>query len=97
MIIIEFSIIIVASKRLRVGWGQKKKGPTMMIALELMSWQLYNTTIIMAESNILGIITHTVLFCTILSTMYVYIETLALIDYLYFLIFQKIENLPHAI
>ena len=40
MIINEFSSIIVASKRLRVGWGEKEKGPTMMIALELLSWQL---------------------------------------------------------
>ena len=57
---------MVASKHLRVGWGEEEKGPTMMIALELLSWQLchyitsHNTTIIMAESNILGIITHTV-------------------------------------
>ena len=28
MIINEFSIIIVASKRLRVGWGEKEKGLT---------------------------------------------------------------------
>ena len=40
MMINEFSIIIVASKRLRVGWGEKEKGPTMMIVLELLSWQL---------------------------------------------------------
>ena len=40
MIINEFSIIMVSSKRLRVGWGEKEKGPTMMIALELLSWQL---------------------------------------------------------
>ena len=32
--------IIVVSKRLRVGWGEKEKGPIMMIALELLSWQL---------------------------------------------------------
>ena len=25
---------------LRAGWGEKDKGPTMMIALELLSWQL---------------------------------------------------------
>ena len=36
MIINEFSIIIVV----RVGWGEKEKGPIMMIALELSSWQL---------------------------------------------------------
>ena len=30
MIINEFFIIIVASKRLRVEWGEKEKGPTMM-------------------------------------------------------------------
>ena len=35
MITNEFSIIRVASKRFRVGWGEKEKGPTMMIALEL--------------------------------------------------------------
>ena len=40
MIIDEFSIIIVASNRFRVGWGEKEKGPTIMIALELLSWQL---------------------------------------------------------
>ena len=40
MIINEFFMILVASKRLRVGWGEKEKGPTMMIALELLSWQL---------------------------------------------------------
>ena len=39
MIINEFSIIIVTSKRLRV-WGEKEKGPTMMIAHKLLSWQL---------------------------------------------------------
>ena len=67
MIINEFSIIMVASMRLRVGWGEKEKGPFMMIALELSSWQLStiltsrNTIIIMAESNILGITIHTVL------------------------------------
>ena len=32
--------IIAVSKRLRVGWGEKEKGPIMMIALELLSWQL---------------------------------------------------------
>ena len=72
MIINEFSIIIVVSKSLRVGWGEKEKGPTMMIALKLLSWQLCqiltsrNTTIVMAESNILGIITHTV--CIIIAS-----------------------------
>ena len=40
MIINEFSIITVAIKRLRVGWGEQEKSPTMMIALELLSWQL---------------------------------------------------------
>jgi len=40
MIINEFSIIIVASKRLRVGWGEKEKGPTMVIALKLLSCHL---------------------------------------------------------
>ena len=40
MIINEFFIIIVASKCLRVGWGEKEKVPTMMIALERLSWQL---------------------------------------------------------
>ena len=29
--------IIVVSKRLRVGWGQKEKGTLMMISLELLS------------------------------------------------------------
>ena len=67
MIINEFSIIIVASKHLRVGWGEKEKGPTMMIALNYYHGNyatiltIRNTNIIMAESNILGIITHTVL------------------------------------
>ena len=30
--------IIVVSKRLRVGWGEKEKGPIMIIALKLLSW-----------------------------------------------------------
>jgi len=40
MVVGQFSIIIVASMRLRVGWGEKEKGPIMMIALEQLSWQL---------------------------------------------------------
>ena len=40
MIINEFFIIMVASIRLRMGWGEEEKGPIIMIALELLSWQL---------------------------------------------------------
>ena len=66
MIINEYPIIRVASKCLRVGWREKEKGPTMMIALELYHGNFatiltsWNTTIIMAESNILGITIHTI-------------------------------------
>ena len=61
MIINEFSIIIVARKRLRVGWGEKEKGPTMMIALDYTTiLTRSNTPIIMAESNIQGITIHNV-------------------------------------
>ena len=42
MTINEFYIIMVESMRLRVGWGEKEKGPIMMIALEQLSWQLYH-------------------------------------------------------
>ena len=41
--------IIAVSKRLRVGWGEEEKGLIMMIALELLLWQLltlYNTKLI---------------------------------------------------
>ena len=66
MIVNKFSIIIVASKRLRVGWGEKEIGPTMMIALECYHGNYVtiltsrNTIIIMAESNILGFTINTV-------------------------------------
>ena len=64
MIINEFSIIIVASKRLRVGWGEKEKGSTVILNSNYYHGNYAtilnsrNTIIIMEESNILGFTIH---------------------------------------
>ena len=42
-----------------MGWGEKEKGPTIIMAI-MPPLTSSNTTIIMAESNILGITIHTV-------------------------------------